>query len=140
MTSEQRLKKVAELIRSAPIASQGELLASLQEQGISTTQSSISRDLQKLGVVKRKGYYRIPEIVPADGQGVDMLRAESAGPNMIVLKTSPGSASRVGLIIDQACVPEVLGTIAGDDTIFVAVRDEISGRAAVRSIFAIFEI
>ncbi|MEM1009692.1 MAG: hypothetical protein AAGJ35_11885, partial [Myxococcota bacterium] len=87
---------------------------------------SISRDLTDLGLVKLGGVYRLPKFEQATTQGLPLLQIELVGEYMIVLKTISGHASMACVMIDRECLPGVVGTIAGDDTIFIAVCD---GRA-----------
>jgi transcriptional regulator of arginine metabolism len=127
---EQRQRTIAELIRSNALASQEELAERLAALGHAVTQATISRDLDQLGAVKirRSGQlgYALPEQV-ADAPSPrlatvlrDWVRSiESAG-NLVVIKTPPGSAHLVGVALDQSSLPEIVGTICGDDTIFVA--------------------
>ncbi len=132
---ERRHRAIAELIRSRPTANQEELAERLAEQGFAVTQATISRDLEQLGAVKARRDGRLGYILPdqlANGappstQLAAVLRdwvhsIDFAG-NLVVLKTPPGSAHLVGVALDHAALPDVVGTICGDDTLFVAVRD-----------------
>lgn len=131
----QRRKLVAELIRGGAVASQEELVERLAAAGHPVTQATVSRDLDELGAVKvRRGgglAYALPDQLGARDWSTARLErvlgewveaADGAGP-MVVLRTPPASAHIVALALDQAALPEVAGTIAGDDTLFVAVRD-----------------
>ena len=133
-----RLDIVAHLIRSRSIANQQELTDLLVDKGIDTTQSSISRDLKKLGVVKVDGRYKLPQIVAGESTLVDRLDATCAGPNLIVLKTGPGNANRAAVMIDSAGITGLLGTIAGDDTIFLAVAGDKHQPKIIKRIFSLF--
>lgn len=139
MQEANRLELVAELIRSRPVANQQELASLLTDQGIATTQSSVSRDLKKLGVVKVAGRYKLPRIVQGQSSVIDRLDASSAGPNLIVVRTGPGNANRAAVMIDGAGIPGVLGTIAGDDTIFVAVSGGKEQPRVLKRIVALFD-
>jgi transcriptional regulator of arginine metabolism len=119
-----RREAVARLIRTRRIGTQEELLAALAEAGVEATQATLSRDLARLGArrVSRPGgacYELGPE-----GDPLALLRGQiasvDANASLVVVKTVPGSANAIARAIDLAQVPEVLGTIAGDDTIFVA--------------------
>ena len=135
---EQRLRAVSDLIRTRPIASQDELADGLSALGYTVTQATISRDLEQLGAVKarRNGLltYVLPDqISPAVADGPklasvvrDFVRSVDFAGNLVVLRTPPGSAHLVGVALDRSDLPEVIGTICGDDTIFVAVRDMVS--------------
>ena len=136
---QERLAIMAQLIRSRPIANQQELTGILQKKGIETTQSSVSRDLKRLGVVKVEGRYKLPHIALGDSKVVDRLDATCAGPNLIILKTGPGHANHAAVMIDGDGIPGLLGTIAGDDTIFLAVSGEKEQPRVLKRIFALFE-
>jgi transcriptional regulator of arginine metabolism len=133
----RRQRAIADLLRREPIASQEEVTDRLAEAGYEVTQATVSRDLEQLGAVKVKRggtlRYRLPdEIGDSDWAASRLgrilaewvLSVESAG-HLLVLKTPPGSAHIVGVALDQAKLPEVAGTICGDDTLFVALRDEV---------------
>jgi transcriptional regulator of arginine metabolism len=131
---DQRLRAIADLIRTRPISSQDELAEGLAALGVAVTQATISRDLEQLGAVKvrrdNRLTYALPEERPATGDGPalaavvrDWVRAVDVAGNLVVLKTPPGSAHLVAVALDAADLPEVVGTISGDDTIFVAVRE-----------------
>ncbi len=139
MLDHNRLSIIAEVIRGHKIGNQHDLKEHLKGRGFDTTQSSISRDLKKLGVVKVDGYYKTPSIAPGESSKVDRLDATTAGDNLIVLKTGPGNANRAGVIIDRANIIGILGTIAGDDTIFVAVANRQTQAKVLRKIFALFD-
>jgi transcriptional regulator of arginine metabolism len=132
----RRQKLIAEFIRSNAVASQEEVSARLAEQGLAVTQATVSRDLDQLGAVKVKrggtSCYALPDQLGPGDRTSERLRrlvvewvqsAEQAG-HLLVLKTPPGSAHLVAFAIDQARLPDVAGTIAGDDTIFVAAREQ----------------
>ncbi len=121
-----RQETIRQILQRESIPSQEALAARLVDRGLSVTQSCISRDLQELDVSKRRGFYHVPEddhSGPATlGDAATLIRDVGlAGPNMLVLHTVIGGASRVALAIDRAALPDVVGTIAGDDTIFCAV-------------------
>lgn len=143
MTShrKQRLLRILELIATRRIRTQEELADVLRQDGWEVTQSSVSRDIAALGLVKADGAYARP---PAgDLRGVDpnevrirdgVLRCEPAGDALVVVRTPPGEANRVAVAIDRLAWPEVVGTLAGDDTIFIAAKDQDSRRSALRRI------
>ncbi len=119
-----RRETVARLIRTRRIGTQEELLAALAEAGVEATQATLSRDLARLGarrVSRPEGAFY--ELGP-EGDPLALLRGQiasvDANASLVVVKTVPGSANAIARAIDLAQVPEVLGTIAGDDTIFVA--------------------
>ncbi len=130
---QHRQRLVAEWLRTERIASQEELVARLVRAGVPATQATVSRDLDELGAVRvRRGgavHYRLPEQLESGDAGrLDRLLAEwvidiVAAGNLVVLRTPPGSANLVANALDAAGLDEVAGTIAGDDTIFVALVD-----------------
>ena len=133
IAKQQRQRLIADWLRQHRIGSQEELVARLDLAGVPATQATVSRDLEELGAVRirRDGamYYRLPEQVEnGDAARLDRLLGEwvtdivTAG-NLIVLKTPPGSANLVANALDSAGLAEVAGTIAGDDTIFLALVD-----------------
>ena len=121
---------LAKIIREQSVGRQAELVALLRQLGFEATQSSVSRDLRELGVAKIGDRYVLPE----NGLAGDAVTPKShfstlrqfvherttAGVNLTVLKTRVGSAQSVAVAIDAARWPEVVGTISGDDTIFIA--------------------
>lgn len=113
-------KTITTLIRQKQPENQAALQALLRKKGIEMTQSSISRFLNKAGIKKVDGQYKIPEIAEGESGKLEYLRVIQAGENMLVLKTPIGSASRAGYIIDASNIPGIAGTISGDDTVFVA--------------------
>jgi len=135
---QERQARIADLLRNADLGNQSELVRRLRKAGIRTTQASISRDLTEMGVVKVDGVYQLPQLEPGQSMLLDRLRAERAGDHMLVLRTSPGHAQMAAVYIDRAKISEVIGTIAGDDTIFVAVADADAQSRAVRKIFGLF--
>jgi transcriptional regulator of arginine metabolism len=134
----QRLLRLLEIISTRPIHTQEELVQALADEGYQVTQSSVSRDISALGLIKLDGvYHRAPpaEPRPADPNELrireGVLASEPAGEVLVVIHTPPGEANRVGVAIDRLAWPEVVGTIAGDDTIFLAARDRRGQRAAL---------
>ena len=112
---------ILRLLEEQPIADQGELLARLAVQGHDLTQSTLSRRLRRLGVQKIQGRYRRAE---ASAQNLLGARITEVPPNLLVLRTAPGFAQALGLSLDVDPVVGQMGTIAGDDTVFVAVLPE----------------
>lgn len=136
MKKESRQKKILSLIRAKPIATQEELKALLERAGVPATQSSVSRDLDELGVVKHRGHYAEPRANGAAARG--LLSLDLSGDNLVVARTEPGMASAVAVQIDGAAISEIVGTLAGEDTIFVAVRDQKSQRGVMKKIWELF--
>ncbi|MGZ8283993.1 MAG: arginine repressor [Allosphingosinicella sp.] len=142
----RRLRTLADLLRSGTLASQEEATERLRALGFAATQATVSRDLEPLGAVQvKKGgilSYALPGQIGESDWSADRLEriltewalsAEAAG-QMIVIKTPPGSAHLVASAIDHAQLPEIAGTVSGDDTLFLAVRDGVAIPALVRRI------
>lgn len=136
-----RHRAIRDLVSSRPIRTQQELAGALRERGFRTTQATMSRDVAELGLVKAarggtQAYALPPRLVEADASGEDRLRAllrdlpvevREAG-LLAVVKTLPGSAHAIAAALDRARWPEVAGSIAGDDTVFVACSDRTALR------------
>jgi len=129
---ERRQRAIGDLIRRHALASQEELAERLTKQGFAVTQATISRDLEQIGAVKvrRDGQlsYSLPEQVrdaPAPRLAAvfrDWVRSVDTAGNLVVIRTPPGSAHLVGVALDGSDLENIVGTICGDDTIFVACR------------------
>ncbi|GGK25006.1 arginine repressor [Pilimelia terevasa] len=142
-----RHARITTLVRQRPVRSQAELAALLDGEGIQVTQATLSRDLEELGAVKARGggagAYVIPEdnsdpLVPAESAPArlhrllrDLLTGADASGTIAVLRTPPGAAQFLASAIDRAGLAEILGTIAGDDTILVVARDDVGGAGVV---------
>jgi transcriptional regulator of arginine metabolism len=133
MRKSLRQKKLLNLIKAKPFATQAELRDSLEKAGVPTTQSSLSRDLEELGIVKHHGHYAVHRVTGATARG--LLSLDVAGENLVVARTEPGRASAVAVDIDDATIQEIVGTLAGEDTIFIAVRDAKEQRQAIKKIW-----
>ena len=131
-----RHRAIRDLVSSRSIRTQQELAGALRDRGFRTTQATMSRDVAELGLVKAarggtQAYALPPRLVEADASGEDRLRAllrdlpvevREAG-LLLIVKTLPGSAHPIAAALDRARWPEVAGSIAGDDTVFVACPD-----------------
>ena len=121
----QRREAIRDLLAQGPAATQAFLVRALEDRGFAATQSSVSRDLRELGAIKTPGGYELPATESADESQVaavaDLLRSVTpAGSNLLVIHTGTGAAQRVALALDRSGWPGMVGTIAGDDTVFVA--------------------
>jgi transcriptional regulator of arginine metabolism len=142
VTADRRKRhlKILELISTRAVRTQEELAEALTALGWNVTQSSVSRDIAALRLIKVEGSYRKPpprasptdpdEQRVADG----VLTIDAAGDALVVLHTSPGEANHVAVALDRLAWPEVIGTIAGDDTIFLAVKDSAAQRRVLRGV------
>ena len=145
MTKAYRHGQILNLIRSQPIRTQDDMAQALQRIGIAVTQVTLSRDIRELGLVKGPRGYREPD--PAAGQPVgtgslkraleEFVRDIMTAQNLLVLKTAPGNAQPVALALDREGWPEVLGTIAGDDTVFAATPDARQAARAKEKLLAL---
>ena len=136
MNKRERQQKILSLIKARPVGTQEDLRALLERAGVPATQSSVSRDLEELGVVKHHGHYTLPRTNGAPSRGLVSL--DQSGDSLVIARTFPGLASAVAVEIDAAAIPEIVGTIAGEDTIFIAVRDAKSQREVVKEIWKLF--
>lgn len=142
MTADRRKRhlKILELISTRAIRTQEELAEALAGAGWEVTQSSVSRDIAALHLVKVDGAYRrAPRRTSTPdpdehriAEGV--LTCEPAGEALVVLHTPPGEANRVAVALDRLAWSDVVGTIAGDDTIFLAVKDAVAQRGVLRAV------
>src|ERR1700754_4439569 len=146
-----RQARIVTILSANSVRSQTELAAMLAADGIEVTQATLSRDLEELGAVKLRGadggvgVY----VVPEDGSPVrgvsggtarlsrllsELLVSTDASANLAVLRTPPGAADYLASAIDRAALPYVVGTIAGDDTLFVAAREPMTGAELARTL------
>ena len=141
MTKTQRQHRIEALLGARSVTSQDQLVELLAEDGIEATQATVSRDLDEIGAVKVRlgggeSVYAIPEqpqerVTPEDHLrrvfGDWVVKVEHSG-NIAVVRTPPGSAHVVASALDRSGEPDVVGTVAGDDTLFVVAREEVGGR------------
>jgi transcriptional regulator of arginine metabolism len=141
LTRAGRHGRIVELIRNRAVRSQTELAELLAAHGVQVTQATLSRDLEELGAVKVGGAYLIPE----DGKRPlrdaehaparlirllrELLTGVDASGNLAILRTPPGAAQFLASALDRSGLTDVVGTIAGDDTILVVARDVTGGKA-----------
>ncbi len=127
---------IAEAVRSGQVATQGELLARLRAHRIAVNQSTLSRDLAELGIRKAGGQYVMAE--PGDASAPQLSfaaavrRFTTCGPHMVVITTGQGQAQPVAVAIDAAKDSSIVGTLAGDDTIFIATKNRRTQAVALR--------
>ncbi len=136
MQKRERQKKILNLIRAKRIGTQEALRSHLERSGVPATQSSVSRDLEELGVIKHHGAYALPHANGDASHG--LLSLDVAGDVLVIAKCLPGRASAVAVEIDDAAIPEIVGTLAGEDTIFIAVHDQKAQRGATKKIWEMF--
>lgn len=132
----KRQQQILGIISAKKVATQQELASELSARGVQATQSSVSRDIVELGLSKLNGYYASPK--PSMAASGPVLDIDTAGDNLIVIKTEAGQASPAALAIDRANIDEVVGTVAGDDTILIAVKNLPAQRIAIKKIVKLF--
>ncbi|HEX3101073.1 MAG TPA: hypothetical protein VHQ01_04750 [Pyrinomonadaceae bacterium] len=137
MQKRDRQDLILNLISSEQIGRQDILAERLAQLGFHVTQASVSRDLEELGVVKVDGRYELPK-TPAAVMEFGLRSLETAGDNLVVGKCDSGLASAITVRIDAGHIDEIVGTIAGDDTIFIAVRDSIQQNVTIKKIWDLF--
>lgn len=140
MTKSFRQGQILKLIRSHPVHTQEDLAKLLRAAGIEATQVTLSRDVRELGLAKTPEGYR--EIGRESGLQFEMLAGEflqdvRSAQNLVVLKTAPGHANSVAVALDNEEWPEVVGTVAGDDTILVITPDNSTAAKVSRRFLAI---
>ena len=138
MHKKDRQEILINLIRLKRISSQHELLKELAQAGVHSNQATISRDLSEVGISKIKRIYHLPQIGPGESNIIDSFQVESAGDHLIVLRTSPGRAPSTAAIIDNLKLSEIVGTIAGDDTLFIATKSRNEQSRVIKSILKHF--
>ena len=140
LTKNQRQHRITKLLEDQPVTSQAQLVALLADQGVEATQTTVSRDLDDLGAVKVRlpggeTAYALPELPArqiAPEAHLRRVRGEwgvevAHSANIVVLRTPPGSAHVVGSALDRSGLEEVVGTVAGDDTVLVVVDERVGG-------------
>lgn len=123
MNTAKRIESIRNLVSKGRLSSHQEILDLLKKQGVETNQAAVSRDLKRLGVSKHNGYYVLPQDPDMDS-GFKSLCITPVGDNLMVVRTKPGFAMAIGLQIDELSHPDIIGTVAGDDTIFVAISNK----------------
>ncbi len=147
----QRQHRILRILEQQPVSSQVQMVQLLEAEGIVATQATVSRDLEELGAVKVRipggtMAYAIPDYTRGERTSSDdhlkrllsefvLEVAHSA--NIVVLRTPPGSAHVVGSALDRAGLPDILGTVAGDDTLFLVVKDSVGGVSVAADLAAL---
>lgn len=124
-----RRTQILDLLRKGAVETQGQVCQELARRGIHVTQATVSRDLEELGAIKTRDGYQLPNsgehvvVLSQPSLSIvlkEFLREVRQASNLVIVKTHPGNAHSVAVALDAERWPEVAGTIAGDDTIFVA--------------------
>ena len=147
LTKTQRQHRIARLLESHAVTSQTQLVELLDADGVKATQATVSRDLDELGAVKVRitggeSVYAIPELAHERVAPEDHLRRMlsdwvadiGTSGNLVVLRTPPGSAHVVGSALDRSGIAEILGTVAGDDTVLVVTAERTSGAKVAKKL------
>ncbi|MCZ7586145.1 MAG: ArgR family transcriptional regulator [Deltaproteobacteria bacterium] len=119
----RRRRLIAEIIAQREIATQNGLVRAMRERGLDATQSSVSRDIARMGIVKAGGRYVLPSLPDAHEEWPGPVLDAQLADALVVIKVPPGQASPLALRLDREAWGEVVGTVAGDDTVFVACAD-----------------
>jgi transcriptional regulator of arginine metabolism len=141
ISKKARQERILEICRAGQVRSQEEMSALLEKESVSVTQATLSRDIRELGLVKVRGSYQIsgevilspPDEVVRRAFAQYVTRTGLSG-NIVMIRTSPGNAHSVAVVVDAAQWPEVMGTIAGDDTVFVLLRKTGMGKKLLERI------
>ena len=149
MTTKRR-ETIRQIITQQPIEKQGQLLDALAGQGIQCTQATLSRDIKAMGIGKQigpNGRYRY--VLPAAQENTleykmntilrGSVQSAVCAQNLVVVKTLPGMASAAGAVLDEMEVEHLAGTLAGDDTVFVAMSDAGSAQAFAQELEALLD-
>ena len=147
LTKAARQRRIADLVRRAPVRSQTELARLLADDGLVVTQATLSRDLDELGATKVRGadgglVYSVDEEtgrVTTDRLArmlADLLLSAEHSANLVVLRTPPGGAHLLASALDRAQLDTVIGTVAGDDTVVVVAKQANGGAALARRLVA----
>lgn len=140
LSKTQRQHRLIQIIEQSPVSSQQQLVETLAASGVEATQATVSRDLEEIGAVKVRAaggdsVYAVPEL-PRDRVAPeehlkrvlgDWVVEVGSSANLVVIRTPPGSAHVVASALDRAGLPDILGTVAGDDTILVVAVEGVSG-------------
>lgn len=146
----ERQRIIRELIKDNKIANQEELSNLLEQRGLNVAQATLSRDIRELRITKLHDGSGYSYSLPQPGMLRTMLRESSSmssdsidslefSGSMAVMKTRPGHAGMIASVIDEAHLPEVMGTLAGDDTILLVLREGFSHNEVSQSLSGIFK-
>jgi transcriptional regulator of arginine metabolism len=140
MNKGYRQTQILDVVRRKPVYTQEELAGELRTRGLAATQVTLSRDIRELGLVKTPEGYRQITAAPAapdiDVVISEFLREVRQAQNLLVLRTPPGSANVLALALDRQDWPDVVGTVAGDDTVLVIAPDEPTAKSLRDRFFA----
>jgi len=144
----ERQRLIKQIVKEMKIASQEELSTVLEGKGLNVAQATLSRDIRELGIMKlhdANGYYynlpssSFPKSLPSNVSVSDSIISIEMSGHLTVIKTRPGHADMIASVIDDSAVKPIMGTIAGDDTIMMAVREGFSHQDVLYSLSSIFK-
>lgn len=144
MTTKRR-EAIREIISQRSIEKQGQLLSALEEYGIKCTQATLSRDIKAMGIVKQTGsdgHYRYAVSAAPDKSVKQKMRtilresvqSAACAQNIVVIKTLSGMANAAGAVLDELHIDHLVGTLAGDNTVFLAMKDSAAAQKFVRDL------
>jgi len=148
VTRNKRRSLILKIVSGRPVSSQGQLQKLLADQGVRTTQATLSRDIRDLGLVKvavsPNSYRYLPRrgkaVLPGGGFGGSVVRSIRAAGHLLVIQTPPGFAQSVAAAIDSLGWSELLGTVGGDDTVLIVVRDPQAAADAGKRLARFFSV
>ncbi|MEI9815383.1 MAG: ArgR family transcriptional regulator [Acidobacteriota bacterium] len=144
MNKSYRLGQILNVVRTQKVRTQGELVQALRKLNVEATQVTLSRDIRELGLVKTPQGYVVPAAVVEAGPDLDtvvreFLRDVRVAQHTLILQTATGSASPLAEALDKADWPEVIGTIAGDNSVLVVARDNRTAEAVRRKLLDLLQ-
>ena len=145
MNKKERLKILLSVIERNPIKTQEELTEKLLNMGVSVSQATVSRDIKELNLIKvddgnggNKYAKPVQDVSSASSQVINLFKqivtSIECANNLIVIKTLSGNAGTAGMVIDEMKLPQVLGTIAGDDTVLIIAKNNADADLVVKSL------
>ena len=129
-------ESILRLTEEREVTDQAIFLDLLKKEGHKVTQPTLSRHLSKLGIQKLAGRYQRVDPIPTE---LPAYAVSAAPPNLVIIKTRPGYAQALAVLVDQHAIDGMVGTLAGDDTVFIAVTPEKKMREAVETVRSILE-
>jgi transcriptional regulator of arginine metabolism len=133
MHREDRLQLLHEIVSATSVKRQDELVRLLRKNGFAVTQASVSRDLEELGIAKEQGVYRPASQIPRRS-AFGAVSFQPSGENLIVAKCGSGLASALAVRLDAIQLDGIVGTIAGDDTVFIAITNQKMQKSLIRKL------
>lgn len=148
MDNVYRRNQILDILKAGAVETQAELRRKLAQRGVQVTQATVSRDIEELGLVKTREGYQVPDAPvaplapPQPSLAVilkEFVRGVKEAGNLVVIRTHPGTAQSVAIALDNSPWEEVVGTVAGDDTIFMATPGASEAKRVSKQIMAYLE-